>query len=411
MRKNWVVKSLKDLCDDFKKDVVDGPFGSDLKRDDYRSDGIPVLKIQNIKPFKIEIKNMDYVQKSKYLELKRHSYKNGDIIMTKLGAPLGASAIVDNLQDGLIVADLVRIRASKIDTKYLCYHLNSPNTNKYINSQQKGTTRPRVKLSDVRDLPIISPPLPEQRRIVAFIDEAYSAIAKAKENAKKNLQNAHEIFASYLQSIFTNPGDGWEVKKLGDLFDITSSKRVFEADWKKEGVPFYRAREIVKLAQQGFVDNELYISEEMYNRYSTKYGIPVEGDIMITGVGTLGVCYVVQKHDRFYFKDGNIIWLKKKSVANSRFIEYAFKSDFLRRQIDNSIGATVGTYTIIKAKNTLIPIPPIPEQQHIVAILDSLTLETKKLEAIYQKKLNDLDDLKNSILQKAFSGELTEAKS
>ena len=76
--------------------------------------------------------------------------------------------------------------------------------------------------------------------------------------------------------------DGWQIKTLGDLFDITSSKRVFEADWKTEGVPFYRAREIVKLARQGFVDNELFISEEMFNRYSTKYGIPAEGDIMVT---------------------------------------------------------------------------------------------------------------------------------
>ena len=160
--------------------------------------------------------------------------------------------------------------------------------------------------------------------------------------------------------------NGWEIKMLGDLFDITSSKRVFECDWKKEGVPFYRAREIVKLAQQGFVDNELFISEEMFSRYSKKYGIPAEGDIMVTGVGTLGICYVVKRDDRFYFKDGNIIWLKKKTEADSRFVEYAFQSDYLRSQIDNSVGATVGTYTIIKAKNTRIPIPPISEQRRIV---------------------------------------------
>src|ERR1700722_10410029 len=164
--------------------------------------------------------------------------------------------------------------------------------------------------------------------------------------------------------------DGWAIKTLGDLFDITSSKRVFESDWKSNGVPFYRAREIVKLAQQGFVDNELFISEEMFSRYLAKYGIPAEGDIMVTGVGTLGICYVVQKNDKFYFKDGNIIWLKKKTEADSRFVEYAFKSDFLRKQIDDSVGATVGTYTIIKAKNTRIPVPPLPEQRRIVGILD-----------------------------------------
>jgi type I restriction enzyme S subunit len=196
---------------------------------------------------------------------------------------------------------------------------------------------------------------------------------------------------------------GWEVKKLGDLFEITSSKRVFESDWKTEGVPFYRAREIVKLAQQHFVDNELFISEDMFKRYSSKYGIPVEGDIMVTGVGTLGICYVVQKTDRFYFKDGNIIWLKKKTEMDSRFVEYAFRSDFLRKQIDDSVGATVGTFTIIKAKNTLIPVPPLPEQHRIVHLLDKAfeRIATAKVNA--EKNLLNARALFQSYLQGVFS--------
>ena len=197
--------------------------------------------------------------------------------------------------------------------------------------------------------------------------------------------------------------NGWELKKLGDLFDITSSKRVFESEWKREGVPFYRAREIVKLAQQGFVDNELFISEEMFNRYSTNHGIPTEGDMMVTGVGTLGICYVVQKPDRFYFKDGNIIWLKKKSEADSRFVEYAFKSDFLRKQIDDSVGATVGTYTIIKAKNTLIPVPPLPEQQRIVGILDEAFEGIATAKANAEKNLKNARALFESHLQSVFT--------
>jgi type I restriction enzyme S subunit len=190
---------------------------------------------------------------------------------------------------------------------------------------------------------------------------------------------------------------------LGDLFDITSSKRVFESDWKREGVPFYRAREIVKLAQQGFVDNELFISEEMFSQYSTKYGIPAEGDIMVTGVGTLGICYVVQKHDRFYFKDGNIIWLKKKSEADSSFVEYAFKSDFLRKQIDDSVGATVGTYTIVKAKNTQIPIPSLPEQQRIVGMLDEAFDGIAIAKVNAEKNLQNARALFESHIQSVFA--------
>src|SRR5258708_38195332 len=98
------------------------------------------------------------------------------------------------------------------------------------------------------------------------------------------------------------------------------------------------------------------ISEDMFKQYSSKHGSPVVGDIMVTGVGTLGICYVVKENDRFYFKDGNSIWLKKKTEAESRYIEYAFQSDLLRKQIDDSVGATVGTFTIIKAKGTRDPV-------------------------------------------------------
>jgi type I restriction enzyme S subunit len=166
---------------------------------------------------------------------------------------------------------------------------------------------------------------------------------------------------------------------------------------------FYRAREIVKLAQQGFVDNELFISEDMFRQYSTKYGIPVAGDIMVTGVGTLGICYVVQKPHKFYFKDGNIIWLKKKSEADSRFIEYAFKSDFLRKQIDDSVGATVGTYTIVKAKNTKIPVPPLPEQQRIVGILDEAFEGIATAKGNAEKNLQNARALFESHLQSIFT--------
>jgi len=194
----------------------------------------------------------------------------------------------------------------------------------------------------------------------------------------------------------------WEVKRLGDLYDITSSKRVFKSEWKQNGVPFYRAREIVKLAKQGFVENELFISEEMYKKYSEKYGVPKELDIMVTGVGTLGICYVVKKNDKFYFKDGNIIWFKRKSDINSRFIEYAFKSDLLRKQIDNSMGATVGTYTIIKAKNTILPIPSLSEQKRIVAILDEAFESIARAKESAEKNLKNANEIFESYLQSVF---------
>ncbi len=201
--------------------------------------------------------------------------------------------------------------------------------------------------------------------------------------------------------------EGWEYKKLGEIFDITSSKRVFQSEWKNSGVPFYRAREIVQLSKNGYVDNELFITEELYSEYTEKYGKPQKGDIMVTGVGTLGICYLVKDNDKFYFKDGNIIWLKKKTDNLSEYIEYAFKSYFVKNQVDNSSGATVGTYTIVRANKTIVPIPQsISEQQHIVEELDMLSSIIEKKKA----QLNELDNVAQSIFYEMFGDPITNEK-
>lgn len=160
---------------------------------------------------------------------------------------------------------------------------------------------------------------------------------------------------------------GYDIKPIAELFDVGSSKRVFESEWRGEGVPFYRAREIVKLSKDGYVDNELFIDEEMYDEYKKKYGVPKAGDMMVTGVGTLGVCYIVKEDDRFYFKDGNTLWFKNKGLCDVRFIKDQYDTDFVKEQISaNANVSTVGTYTITNAKNTLVLIPPLNEQQEYV---------------------------------------------
>ncbi len=163
---------------------------------------------------------------------------------------------------------------------------------------------------------------------------------------------------------------GWTAKKLGDLYDIGSAKRVHKKDWKSEGVPFYRAREIVKLARNGSVDNELFISEEQFAEYKALKGAPATGDLMVTGVGTLGICYLVKEHDRFYFKDASVLWFRPKREVEARFIEYAFQTPQLISQSNDGSGATVGTLTIGRAQDLALAFPPLEEQRRIVAVLD-----------------------------------------
>lgn len=195
------------------------------------------------------------------------------------------------------------------------------------------------------------------------------------------------------------PND-WDVKPLEDFFNITSSKRVFQNDWQDHGIPFYRAREIVILSEKEEVDNELFISEQLYNLYSCKYGIPQINDILVTGVGTIGKAYIVSQKGSFYFKDGNIIWFKSEDKINSNYIKYLFQSPIIIRQIENtSLGTTVKTYTIISAKKTLIPAPQNPkEQQKIVSILISIEQAIKTTESIIKKQQNIKSGLLHDLL-------------
>ena len=177
---------------------------------------------------------------------------------------------------------------------------------------------------------------------------------------------------------------GWEIRTIGELYDVGSSKRVFESQWTKTGIPFYRAREIVKLSENGYVDNELFISAEMYEKYRNRYGVPKQGDIMVTGVGTIGVCYLVNHSNPFYFKDGNILWFRNKGAVNSLFMLWCYKHPYIRQQIEKqSSGSTVGTYTIANAKSTRTIYPPIELQNEFAHFVE----QTDKSKVLFTQKL------------------------
>lgn len=198
----------------------------------------------------------------------------------------------------------------------------------------------------------------------------------------------------------------WPIVKLGEIFDITSSKRVHEIDWRNEGVPFYRAREVAVLAREGRVNNDLFIEESMYEEFKAKYGVPKAGDLLVTAVGTLGRVYAVQESDRFYFKDASVIWLRARQEVDTSYIQHAMNSTDVQRFIQNSSGATVGTYTISRANETEIPLPPLPEQKRIAAILD-------KADAIRRKRQQAIqlaDDFLRAVFLDMFGDPVTNPK-
>ena len=195
----------------------------------------------------------------------------------------------------------------------------------------------------------------------------------------------------------------WSDVKLDDLFRVGSSKRVLKSQWQAEGVPFYRGREVTRLSKNGFVENELFISEELFKEYSEKYGVPEAGDIVITAIGTIGNTHIVRNQDRFYFKDASVLWLKKTSDVSSEFINYWIKSPLMREQLDEGNGATVDTLTIKKLQSLKVKLPPLPEQKRIVAILDEAFAGIDTAIANTEKNLANARELFESYLQQVFS--------
>ncbi|WP_076592967.1 restriction endonuclease subunit S [Herminiimonas arsenitoxidans] len=196
---------------------------------------------------------------------------------------------------------------------------------------------------------------------------------------------------------------GWKAQLLGSLFQIGSSKRVLKSQWTTEGVPFYRGREVTRMSIDGFVDNELFIAEDHYAELARQYGIPQDGDIIITAIGTIGNSYIVQTGDRFYFKDASVLWMKKTCDVSSQFINYWLKSPVFYDQLDRGNGATVDTLTIQKLQNVQVLTPPLAEQQRIVTTLDEAfeSIATARVNA--EQNLQNARALFESYLQSIFT--------
>jgi type I restriction enzyme S subunit len=308
---------------------------------------------------------------------------------------LGKSACYFNLLDG-------------IDKKFIKYVIQSPNFIKYMFAQATGATIKNVSLKSMKNYEIALPPVQEQKKIVALLDKAFTAIDQAKANIEKNIVNAKELFQSKLNAIFSQKGEGWEDKTLGELGTLTSSKRIYKKEYVAEGIPFYRSKEIKELAHKKDITLELFITKERYKEIKTRFGIPQEGDILLTAVGTIGEMYVVKNNEPdFYFKDGNIMWLKNFTTLNAYYLKYALLC-FVEQLKAMSQGSAYSALTIEKLKKYSISVPSVSEQKEIVKNLDELLNYQRRIDRKYKQKLIELEELKNSILQKAFSGELTQ---
>ncbi|MHB8871214.1 MAG: restriction endonuclease subunit S [Candidatus Doudnabacteria bacterium] len=280
------------------------------------------------------------------------------------------------------------------DAKFLFYLIQN------ISFDHTGIHK-RYWISEYSKIEIFLPPLPEQQRIVKLLDEVFEKTSKAKENAEKNLNNSKELFESYLQSVFANPGKDWEEKKLGESYDVRDGTHD-SPKYQKEGYALITSKNLKR--------DELdyrrikYISEKDYQKINDRSKVH-KGDILFAMIGTIGNPVVVKVEPDFAIK--NVALFKIPKEQNSYFLKYFLDSKFVIDKMTREAKGTTQKFVGLGyLRNFKIKLPILSEQKAIVAKLDVLSAETKKLEAIYQKKVMDLEELKKSVLKRAFNGDL-----
>jgi type I restriction enzyme S subunit len=295
------------------------------------------------------------------------------------------------------------IPKDNIDLNYLYYSLISIDFKKYVT----GAAIPHIYFKDYKNEPFLWMPLPEQQRIVAILDEVFAAIAKAKANTEQNLKNAKELFESYLQGVFENKGEGWEEKTLKEVCAKITDGTHQTPKYFDDGIIFLSSKNVTS----GKIDwdNIKYIDEkqhlEMHKRVAPKVG-----DILLAKNGTTGVAAMVDR-DLVFDIYVSLAHIRVLDEVTPDFMLYFINSPVAKKQFNKRLkGMGVPNLHLEEIREVVISFPKsIKEQNKVVKKLDDFSAETKKLEAIYQQKINDLEELKKSVLQKAFSGELKTA--
>jgi restriction endonuclease S subunit len=381
---NWQTKKIGEICDVIVGQSPEGRF--------YNNVGEGLSFYQGKKEFGEKFIGEPTVWTTKITKEARM----GDILMS-VRAPVGPTNFAtENICIGRGLA-AIRVRCG-IDKDFLFYFFQKFESEIIGN---KGAVFDSISKTQIEDINILLPSISEQRRIVKILDEVFENIAKAKENTEKNLQNSKELFESYLQNVFANHGKDWEEKRLGDVYDVRDGTHD-SPKYQKEGYALVTSKNLKR--DELDYQKIKYISEKDYLKINDRSKVH-KGDILFAMIGTIGNPVVVKVDPDFAIK--NVALFKIPKEQDSYFLKYFLDSKFvIDKMMSEARGTTQKFVGLGYLRNFKIQLPKLAEQKSIVKKLDTLSTETKKLEAIYKQKLADLEELKKSVLKKAFNGEL-----
>jgi restriction endonuclease S subunit len=395
----WQTKTIRELCEDVNVGHV-GP--SSMHRDPK---GIPFLMGKNIGAGQVFRHNIERVTESFHRAQKKSQLRSGDIVVVRIGKSGQAAKIPDGFGEANCSGLVVIKQPHGIDPDFLVYYLNSPTGRRYSLSQAKGSTRQTLNTSTIAATEVPVPPLAEQQRIVRLLDEAFEGITIARANTEKNIQSARALFESYLQSVFRQSGNGWTDRALQEICSVSAGNSApQDPGYFAEGtIPFFRTSDAGRIKF-----GTIYESQDKLNSHgASKLRRYPAGTILFpkSGASTflnhrvvLGVEGCVSSHLATIVPDPDHVL--------PQFLLYALTLIDAKDLIQDQSYPSLNLPAI---ENIRIYLPPLNEQQQIVRLLNELQVITEKLARICSAKQASLEDLKESLLHQAFSGNLEAA--
>ena len=407
MREGWAKTKLKELC------VIQPP-----KKEARR-----LLGDEELVSF-VPMSNVGICQKQLQLDSARplgevagsYTYfADGDVLLAKITPCFenGKLGIASGLTNGIGFgsSEFIVLRSNgSIDPEFLFYLLSQDKFRVAGSKVMTGAVgHKRVPIEFLENQDICLPPLSEQSRIVTILDEAFAGIETAVANTEKNLANARELFESYLNSVFSRRGEGWVEIEINDVCESIIDCVNKTAPQVTYPTPFKMIRTTNVRNGRISLDSVRYVTEETY-RIWTRRQIPRKGDVILTREAPMGEVGIIDTDDKIFLGQRLVSYRANPERLNSRFLLYAFQSNFIQAQIAAlASGSTVQHMRVPDSKKLMLRVPDLKTQSEVVDSLDLLRDETQRLQSIYQQKLTALAELKQSLLQKAFSGELTGA--
>jgi len=386
-------------------DVVDVQSGFAFKSSEYSDSGHFLIRIANVQDGYLSLEKPKYVALN--AKTKRFELRAGDIL-TSLTGNVGRVAKVEpeHLPAALNqrVARLVPKPDAGIDAQYLLRFLHSSAFSGFLEERAHGAAQANVSPSVIGEIPIPLPPLEEQQRIVGVLDEAFEGLACARKNAEVNLQNARELFESKRRDLLTTGSDSWATKSLNEVCVVErgSSPRPIKnfVTESADGVHWVKIGD-TRVGSKYVTGTKQKITKKGAEKSRAVFA----GDFILTNSMTYGRPYIMGIDG--YIHDGWFV-LRLKDEIDTDFFFHLLSSKVVQDQFEQlAAGSVVKNISGDLVKKAVLSLPPIGVQTIIASELDSISNDIERIEKAYTAKLQDLDDLRQSLLQQAFAGELT----